>query len=409
MTQIRVELPEALTSMPVKAFLTQHEGISSTQWKRIKHSGTFRVGGILCNAARTEVRTGDIITFDIVRPSDIEPEDLPLDIRYEDDYLLIVNKPAGQLVHPTTKEAHGTLGNAVLYWYKAHGEHHAYHPVHRLDRNTSGLVLIAKVPQVQYKLTPRHGEGKLFHREYLALIEGELTPPEGLIDAPIARALPSIILRKVSPDGQTARTHYDTVRTDGKLSLVHLVLDTGRTHQIRAHLAHLGYPICGDDRYGDREKKLDILKDPHCGAFAVIRLCSYFVAYFALCCCVQFTPQVGAVWLLALVLERACSGYAVAAFPLAKNTGLAHTFATAADRTTVRRVLGCLGIVLAVALFALGGGVLVLVAGVALWRYHRVAVKQFGGITGDLAGWFLQKAEFWMLAALAASQWGGIL
>lgn len=102
--------------------------------------------------------------------------------------------------------------------------------------------------------------------------------------------------------------------------------------------------------YGDTQKKLDILKDPHCGAFAVIRLCSYFVAYFALCCCVQFTPQVGAVWLLALVLERACSGYAVAAFPLAKNTGLAHTFATAADRTTVRRVLGCLGIVLAVAL-----------------------------------------------------------
>ena len=104
--------------------------------------------------------------------------------------------------------------------------------------------------------------------------------------------------------------------------------------------------------YGDTQKKLDILKDPHCGAFAVIRLCSYFVAYFALCCCVQFTPQVGAVWLLALVLERACSGYAVAAFPLAKNTGLAHTFATAADRTTVRRVLGCLSIVLAVALFA---------------------------------------------------------
>ena len=219
--------------------------------------------------------------------------------------------------------------------------------------------------------------------------------------------------------------------------------------------------------YGDTQKKLDILKDPHCGAFAVIRLCSYFVAYFALCCCVQFTPQVGAVWLLALVLERACSGYAVAAFPLAKNTGLAHTFATAADRitvrrvlgclsivlavalfalgggvlvleracsgyavaafplakntglahtfataadrTTVRRVLGCLSIVLAVALFALGGGVLVLAAGFALWRYHRVAVKQFGGITGDLAGWFLQKAELYMLAALVFCQWKGFL
>ena len=91
--------------------------------------------------------------------------------------------------------------------------------------------------------------------------------------------------------------------------------------------------------YGDTAKKLEILKDPHCGAFAVIRLCSYFAAYFALCGCVQFTLRVGALWALALVGERALSGLAVAAFPLAKNTGLAHTFATAADRTTVRRVL----------------------------------------------------------------------
>ena len=118
--------------------------------------------------------------------------------------------------------------------------------------------------------------------------------------------------------------------------------------------------------YGDREKKLEILKDPHCGAFAVIRLCSYFAAYLALCACVDFTPRVGLCWTLALVLERALSGLAVASFPMAKNTGLAHTFATAAK-------------------------------------------KQFGGITGDLAGWFLQKAELWMLAALCACQWGGLL
>ena len=143
--------------------------------------------------------------------------------------------------------------------------------------------------------------------------------------------------------------------------------------------------------YGDTAKKLEILKDPHCGAFAVIRLCSYFAAYFALCCCVQFTPRLGVLWMLALVGERALSGLAVAAFPLAKNTGLAHTFATAADRTRVRRVLAVLCAVLAVAVAALGGWALVLVACAVFLRYHHLAVQQFGGTTGDLAGWFLQK------------------
>ena len=161
--------------------------------------------------------------------------------------------------------------------------------------------------------------------------------------------------------------------------------------------------------YGDRDKKLDILKDPHCGAFAVIRLCSYFLAYFALCTAVQFTPRSGLCWTLALVLERALSGFAVAAFKLAKDTGLAHTIATAADKQTVRRLLCGLAALLVLALTALGGGGLAAAALVALWRYDFVAKKQFGGITGDLAGWFLQRAELWMLAALAVSQWGGVL
>ena len=248
MTKIIVTLPKALETMPARAFLTQTQGISNTIWKRIKHSGTFKVNGKLVNAARTELREGDVVTYDIVRPSNITPEDLPLDIRYEDEWLMIVNKPAGQLVHPTTQEPSGTLGNAVLYHYMKQNESHAFHPVHRLDRETSGLVLIAKQPQIQYKLSPKGV--KTFHREYLALIPGELTPPAGIVDAPIARALPSIILRKVAPEGKEARTHYDTVKTNHKLSLIHLALETGRTHQIRVHMAHLGHPLIGDDLYG---------------------------------------------------------------------------------------------------------------------------------------------------------------
>ena len=156
-------------------------------------------------------------------------------------------------------------------------------------------------------------------------------------------------------------------------------------------------------------EQLEILKDSHCGAFAVIRLCCYFAAHFGLCGSVRFTPRVGLCWTLALVLERALSGFAVAAFPLAKGTGLAHTFATAADKQTVRRFLCGLSALLILALTALGGGGLAAAALLALWRYDSVAKKQFGGITGDLAGWFLQRAELWMLAALAVSQWGGML
>ena len=247
MTRIEVKL-DALTPMPVRAFLKAHQGISNTIWKRIKNSGTFAINGIICNATQASVKDGDIITYDILRPTDIVPEELPLDIRYEDEWLLVINKPAGQLVHPTTKESCGTVGNALMHYFTSNGEAHSFHPVHRLDRDTSGLLLIAKEPQIQYQLSPK--DCRNFKREYQAIIEGCLTPPDGLIDAPIARALPSIILRKVSSDGQPARTHYRTIKQGSGLSLIELELETGRTHQIRVHMAHLGHPLLGDDLYG---------------------------------------------------------------------------------------------------------------------------------------------------------------
>ena len=262
MTRIEVTLNDALTSMPVRAFLKAYTGISNTIWKRIKNSGTFAINGKICNATMASVKNNDIITYDILRPTNIEPQNLPLDIRYEDKWLLVINKPAGQLVHPTTKENTGTVGNALMHYFAARGESHAFHPVHRLDRDTSGLLLVAKEPQIQYQLSPKGC--KNFKREYQAIIEGRLTPPDGIIDAPIARALPSIILRKVSPDGQHARTHYRTVRSDGCLSLIELELETGRTHQIRVHMAYKGHPLLGDDLYGGR---MDLLQRQALHAF----------------------------------------------------------------------------------------------------------------------------------------------
>ena len=153
------------------------------------------------------------------------------------------------------------------------------------------------------------------------------------------------------------------------------------------------------------EKKQEILKDPHCGAFSVIRLCTYFTAYLGLCAAVDCTPRAVLCMGLGFVLERALSGYAIAAFPLAKNTGLAHTFATGADRTAVRRALLVLCALAAAGMAAAGGmtgAAMALAVVLVFLRYRAVAQKQFGGISGDLAGWFLQKAELWMLAALAA-------
>lgn len=158
---------------------------------------------------------------------------------------------------------------------------------------------------------------------------------------------------------------------------------------------------------GDAAKMREVLKDPYCGAFAVIRLCTYFVLYLALC--VTLTPSTRAAVCAALgfILSRALSGWSLVSLPPAKNTGLAHTFATAADRWTVRRCLAFLAAGLAIAQTVTGGiaGLAMAAsAGLALWRYAHVAKTRFGGVSGDLAGWFLQKCELWQLAALVLCQ-----
>lgn len=154
------------------------------------------------------------------------------------------------------------------------------------------------------------------------------------------------------------------------------------------------------------ERRREILSDSHCGAFAIIRLCAYFVGYFALCAVVD--PKGGAALCggLSFVLSRALSGFALCTFPLAKNTGLAHTFASG-QRGRSRVVLGAEALVTAGLMWWLGGvtgAVMTAAAAAVLWHYARTARTKFGGVTGDLAGWFLQRAECWMLAALVVCQ-----
>ncbi len=192
--------------------------------------------------------------------SSVRPESLPLSIIYEDADVLVVDKPADMLVHPSGVDGSGTLVNALAHHTQKQGVTHTPGPVTRLDRDTSGLVLFAKHPHAHHRLGVALGAGKV-RREYTAFVHGEIQPPSGVIDAPIRRADDGLTRRIVSDDGQPARTHYRTVERyrfvgpatqgpPGGVTRLELWLETGRTHQIRVHLAHSGHPIVGDLMYG---------------------------------------------------------------------------------------------------------------------------------------------------------------
>lgn len=166
-------------------------------------------------------------------------------IFYEDDYLLIINKPAGMLVHPTVKEDGSTLYNYVARYYAERQFKNTIHPVSRLDRNTSGLVIFAKEPQVQFLLSKQ-----AVCKKYLAIVTGTLPADCGSIEAPIARKEGSIIERCVDATGKYARTDYKLISRHKAGNLVKVQLHTGRTHQIRVHMAYIGCPLYNDNLYG---------------------------------------------------------------------------------------------------------------------------------------------------------------
>ncbi len=239
----------------MSSFLRQEMGMSLGLMNRLKWQEKLLVNGVP-RFTNYPVQPGDVITALLDEPEPEYPaEDGELAIVYEDAHILAVDKPAGMLVHPSRARLTGTLANLVAGYYQKTGQHCAFHPVTRLDRDTYGIVLLAKNSHVHGALNALQAEGAI-RKTYHALVLGGPEQDSGIIDAPIARLpLPSL-LRQVSPEGKPSQTQYEVLER-GEFTKLALRPLTGRTHQLRVHCAYMGFPILGDPQYG-REKTEEI-------------------------------------------------------------------------------------------------------------------------------------------------------
>jgi 23S rRNA pseudouridine1911/1915/1917 synthase len=208
--------------------------------------------------ASYRVAGGDAVAVRVPLPTrcDVEAEPIPLEILYEDDDLLVIDKPAGLVVHPAAGHWHGTLVNAVLHHrpdLEGVGGVHRPGIVHRLDKDTSGLILVAKNDRAHRDLQSQF-KGREVEKTYLALVHGPVSPPSGEITAAVGRDSRDRKRMAIAADGRPAVTRYETLGVYGKHALLACHPLTGRTHQIRVHLAHIGHPIVGDAVYGGRRK-----------------------------------------------------------------------------------------------------------------------------------------------------------
>ena len=256
----RLDLPitAELAGTKVDTLLKKHLGLSGTVVRRIK----WLPEGILVDGVRVNTRycptQGQVLSVQLSDPerrSGILPAPGPVDIVFEDRDVIVLNKAPGLSVHPGPGHFSDTLGNFLLYYYDQSGQDCDFHPVHRLDRGTSGLMVAAKHPHAQEVLKNQlHTED--FRREYLAVCEGVPAPLSGTIDAPLGPKPGSLVEQMVREDGKSSRTHYQVREEKNGRALLHLKLDTGRTHQIRVHMAHLGHPLTGDFLYGTEDQNL---------------------------------------------------------------------------------------------------------------------------------------------------------
>lgn len=225
--------------------------VSHALLTRLKVQGKIKVNGQVA-FTNYRLQAGDEITVDLnlQENNKIIPQDIPIDIVYEDIDVMVVNKPSGMAVHPIKERPEGTLANAVTFYWAARGETRLFRPVNRLDKGTSGLVLVAKSQYAHQAMFKQQKQG-LVKRRYQALVEGRIKEDQGSIHLPIGHPEPgSTARRTVQADGKAAVTHYKVIKRFQHASLIGLQLQTGRTHQIRVHMSYLGHPVWGDPIYG---------------------------------------------------------------------------------------------------------------------------------------------------------------
>ena len=239
-----------------KVLSESYDGLSRSYIQKLFGQGCIEVGGEVCTEKKISAAAGQTVRIHLPEPKrlNVQGEDIPLDIVYEDEAVLVVNKPAGMVVHPAPGSPSGTLVNALLYRYgdQLSSINGVLRPgiVHRIDKDTSGLLMVARDDQAHESLSAQLAEHTITRR-YRAIVCDNIKEDSGIIDRPIGRD-PRNRLRNavVASGGKRAVTHYRVLERFGRYTLVEAVLETGRTHQIRVHMAYIRHPLLGDSLYG---------------------------------------------------------------------------------------------------------------------------------------------------------------
>lgn len=253
---LEYEIPSEYDGANITTVLKQHFKISTNLIKDLKKYKE----GIQVNGEHKRVvdfvAKGDILKITIrdTASENIVPTDIPLDIVYEDEDVLVINKLPNMPTHPSMGNYENSLANGVMYYYKSKGEERVFRAVNRLDKDTSGLMAVAKNSYMHARLGEEIQKKEL-KRKYMCIVCGDVER-DGTVDAPIRRADGSVINRIVAPDGQRAVTHYRVVKRYGEYTLLEMELEAGRTHQIRVHMAYIGHPLVGDWLYGTEDHNI---------------------------------------------------------------------------------------------------------------------------------------------------------